>query len=329
MNASWMFVRTFSSLVNFRLVKQTTRFYCTSPSSTVTFVRRVLFNVPGSDVKKLNKALTLEADVMCLDFEDGVAQNMKEQARVNVSDFIANQTFKCSELIVRINGFDSNHISRDLQVLAPLVGKIHGIQIPKVDSSNHFNFVSSMLRKFGADSQALSQIKYFAAIESAKAVINLREICEYNNSNGFPKLGTLIFASEDYCADTGITRTQGAQELLFARSAVVNHAVAYGLDSIDMVCINYKDPAFLEKEAREGAQLGFNGKQAIHPTQIPIIVEAFRPSPAMVEWANKIIEGNKIHQAKGTGAFELDGLMIDLPIVKRATNILRGADIKA
>jgi len=111
--------------------------------------------------------------------------------------------------------------------------------------------------------------------------------------------------------------------MLYARSAVVNFAVAYDLHAIDMVCINYKDPASLLKEAREGYEMGFHGKQAINPVQIPLIREGFKPPEATLAFAKKVIEANETNQAAGKGAFEIDGKMIDAPVVKWANLVLK------
>jgi len=157
-----------------------------------------------------------------------------------------------------------------------------------------------------------------AAIESARALVYLKEICK-----AVPKrLDALIFASEDLCADMGLIRTAEAKELLYARSHVVTHAVAFGLQAIDMVCLNYNDPAILFKEATEGRQMGYIGKQAIHPNQIEPIYKAFHPTEEQISFAKKVIEGNEKHQSEGKGAFTIDGKMIDLPVVKWAYNVL-------
>jgi citrate lyase subunit beta-like protein len=99
-------------------------------------------------------------------------------------------------------------------------------------------------------------------------------------------------------------------------------SVAHGLQAIDMVCLNFTQSEIVTKEAQEGAQMGYTGKQAIHPNQIQPIYAAFRPPEASIEFARRIIEENEKHQQQGAGAFSLDGKMIDMPMVKWAHNIL-------
>ncbi|KAJ3087373.1 hypothetical protein HK102_011228, partial [Quaeritorhiza haematococci] len=132
-------------------------------------------------------------------------------------------------------------------------------------------------------------------------------------------------AAEDYCADLGLIRTPSRLEMLHARQSVVTAAAAYGLQSIDLVCVDFKSDEVLEEECTEGRQWGFTGKQAIHPKQVPLIQKHFAPAPADVERATRIMQGYEEHLAKGIGAFNLDGKMIDMPVVKWAQKLLARA----
>jgi len=294
-------------------------------------LRRVLFNVPGSDRRKIDKAIALSSkiDSIVLDLEDGVAINMKQKARDMIRESVVNDSFGKSELLVRVNSVDSGLLEADIESLSSVYNYIDGLVIPKVEHPEQLRYITYLLRnQFGE--KGASKLKFLGCIESAAGLVNLRDICRYNekifvgntHSHSKSQLDALVFASEDYCADTGITRTPQATELLFARSSVVNHAIANGIQAIDMVCIDFKNPDTLTKETKEGIQLGFHGKQAIHPNQIDIICDSFRPSKEKFEFASKIVEQNEHHQSIGKGAFELDGKMIDMPMVKWARNIL-------
>ncbi|HQY26983.1 MAG TPA: aldolase/citrate lyase family protein, partial [Thermoflexales bacterium] len=140
-----------------------------------------------------------------------------------------------------------------------------------------------------------------------------------------PRLTALMFGAEDYAASVGAIRTERGEEVLFARSAVVAAAAAYGLDAIDIVRFDLADPAGLEAECRFGRQLGYAGKMAIHPGQLEIINRAFGPSPAEIARAARIVSAAEQNQAAGIGAFALDGRMIDAPVVKAAENALARA----
>ncbi|KAK5581255.1 hypothetical protein RB653_001286 [Dictyostelium firmibasis] len=292
-------------------------------------LRRVFFNVPGSDKRKIDKSLALSEtiDSIVLDLEDGVSINRKQEARDTIQKAVVDDSFGKAEVLIRVNSVDSGLLEDDINMIGKISSYIDGLVIPKVEHPDHLIYVTELLREKCGESNA-NNLKFMACVESAISLINLKEICKYNEkmnvggAENKSQLNALIFASEDYCADTGITRTPKATELLYARSAVVNHAIANGLQAIDMVCINYKDPEALKKETHEGVQLGFHGKQAIHPNQIDIINESFRPSLEKFKFATKIVEQNEIHQSKGKGAFEIDGKMIDMPMVKWARNIL-------
>lgn len=102
-------------------------------------------------------------------------------------------------------------------------------------------------------------------------------------------------------------------------------AKAYDLQAIDAVYINYKDLEGLKDQSVEGAAMGFTGKQAIHPSQIPVIQDAFRPSDVKIQWAKGLVAAFEQAQGEGKGAFVYEGNMIDMPLLKQAYNILRFA----
>ncbi|KAK2556281.1 Citramalyl-CoA lyase, partial [Acropora cervicornis] len=122
----------------------------------------------------------------------------------------------------------------------------------------------------------------------------------------------------------GATRTQDVKELIYARQSVVVHAKAYGLQAIDMVYINFKDPEGLKAQAEEGAQFG---KQIIHPGQIDVVNRAFSPSKEKLNWASAVVTAFEQHEKEGKGAVDFHGCMIDMPTVQQARNVLRLAEL--
>jgi len=283
-------------------------------------IRRVLFNVPGSDTRKLEKAKTLDIDSVVLDFEDGVAFNEKQRARELIPKYLSDiNMFGRSERCVRINSIGSGFEREDINCLLPVFSNIEAIVLPKVDEPSQVRELDDQLTQ-GGDKE--KRIKILASIESGKALINLRSICQSST-----RLDALIFASEDYSAEVGITRTKEGTELLYPRSKVATYASAYGYDGIDMVCIHYNDKQQLEMECKQGYHLGFTGKQAIHPSQLEVIYTSFKPPKEDIEQAQKIIESFQANQDKGIGAYSIDGKMIDLPMLKWAFRILDKANI--
>ncbi|KJE96847.1 hypothetical protein CAOG_07108 [Capsaspora owczarzaki ATCC 30864] len=273
------------------------------------------FVLPGSDERKIAKASTLTADSIVLDLEDGVARNRKAEARklvLNALNSVASASTMSAQASLAVEDLTAVLQSPKLQ----------GIVIPKVEYASDVLFVSEFINSV-APASSRGEIRLLAAIESAVGLLNLREIAA-----SCPRLDALIFASEDLCADMGITRTAGARELLFARSSTVVHAVAHRLQAIDMVCMEFKDNQRLSQECEEGFEMGFTGKQAIHPNQIPIVNDKFRPPASAIKKATRILEGYKAVTDKGVGAFDLDGQVIDLPVVKWAEKVLARAGIR-
>ncbi|KAI9218081.1 Pyruvate/Phosphoenolpyruvate kinase-like domain-containing protein [Blastocladiella britannica] len=278
-------------------------------------VRRSLFNVPGSDERKMTKAKALPADSIVFDLEDGVPMDKKGLARQLVFDALESFDLGRRERAVRINAIGSGLELDDLNVILRSP-RLQCIVIPKVSSVADVQFVDRMI-DLVAPVPNQGNIRLIACIETAQGVMDLRAI-----STASPRLDALIFASEDLCADMDMVRTPHRRELLFARSAVVTAASAAGLQAIDLVCIDYKDQAVLAVECAEGRQMGFTGKQAIHPGQIEGIHALFSPTDAEVARATAIVDGYKEYVAKGVGAFVLDGKMIDAPVVRWAERLL-------
>ena len=134
-----------------------------------------------------------------------------------------------------------------------------------------------------------------------------------------------IFGAEDFANDIGATRSNEGWEVFYARSAVVTHCSAFGLQAIDMVYVNFHDNEGLLLEAKQGARMGFDGKQIIHPSQVEPVQEAFTPSNEAIAHALRVMEADAQHQQRGFGAFALDGKMVDAPVVKAAARVLARA----
>ncbi|KAK5614867.1 hypothetical protein CRENBAI_010746 [Crenichthys baileyi] len=168
-------------------------------------------------------------------------------------------------------------------------------------------------------------IRLVTFVETAVGLLNFKAVCEELRQLA-PRAGLhhdgVVFGSDDFCASIGATRTSDARELLYARQKVVVTTKAFGLQAIDLVYIDYKDVEGLRLQAREGALMGFTGKQVIHPGQIQAVQEEFSPSPDRVQWAEELIAAFDQHQKEGKGAFTFRGSMIDLPSLKQAQNIL-------
>jgi len=267
-------------------------------------------------MRKIRKATTLNVDCICMDLEDAVAPSSKELARETISEALNQLDFKRSERLVRINPVDSGLEIADLETVLP--AKPDGIVIPKVGHADHVHWVSQYISKAESENNfPESSIRLMVIIESAKAIINLYEIASSD-----PRLEVLIFGADDFAADIGATRSESAKEVLFARSAIVTYAAAFNLQAIDLVNINLKDIQGLKDEAREGARMGYSGKQVIHPHQVDPVQETFTPSSESIDHAQRLMDAYKTHQEAGMGVFVFEDKMIDAPTIKAAQRVL-------
>jgi citrate lyase beta subunit len=279
-------------------------------------VRRALLYTPGSDLKKIQKAASLDVDCLCMDLEDGVAVTHKEHARQNILLALQNLDFGRTEKLTRLNSAASGLQECDLETVLP--GKPNGIVIPKLEHAWQIQSVSQKISAFeDRAGWTAGEICLLVVVETALGLLNLREIAAAD-----PRLQGIIFGAEDYVNDIGATRTTAGSEVLYARSTLVAHAAAYGLQAIDLVTVDFRDTEKLIQEARIGAQLGFHGKQVIHPNQIEPVQTAFTPSEKAIAHARRVVQEFERHQKAGLGAFALDGTMVDAPVVKAAQKVL-------
>jgi citrate lyase subunit beta-like protein len=280
--------------------------------------RRALLYMPGDDRHKIEKAATLGVDCICMDMEDGVAINKKAEARTSIVRALQELKFGASEKLARINAIGSELERDDLQAVLPY--RPDGIVIPKMEELGQIQWASEMIE--AAELQngwPVGSIRVLVDVETARGILNLKEIASH------PRLDALIFGGEDFAASIGAVRTRDAIELLYGRQATVTAAAAYGLQAIDIVAIDFKDLEALRRESEFGAQLGFTGKQIIHPAQVGPVQAAFTPDESAIAHAQRIAETFEASQAKGAGAYALDGKMIDRPLLKNAQEVLERA----
>ena len=281
--------------------------------------RRALLYMPGDSRRKIEKAAALGADCICMDLEDGTALSQKAAARTIVREALQALDFGPGEKLVRLNRYGSGMESDDFALTVP--GRPDGYVLPKVESAEAIGWLAAQITDAEqARDWRAGEMSIVAIVETARGIINLKEIC-----GASPRLQAVIFGAEDLAGDIGAVRTPEAAEVFYARSAVVTHAAAFGLQAIDMVFVDYNDPPGLAREARHGAQMGFAGKQAIHPNQIGPIQDAFTPSAEAIAHARRVVAAAREHQASGRGAFALDGKMVDAPVVKIAEQVLAKA----
>jgi citrate lyase subunit beta/citryl-CoA lyase len=257
-------------------------------------VRTWLF-APGHDEKLLHKVFDVGADMVLLDLEDAVPHDIKDRARGMVASVAARRP-----CWVRVNRAQSEVCERDLKALA---GAVLGLRVPKVESADDVAWVAERAPGVPLD----------CTIESARGVLAAFEIASA------PACTLLSYGGLDLAADLGIPG--GEQETLYARSYVVIAARSAGKPQpSDGVHPLLKDDDGLRKEAEAAKRLGFYGKSAIHPRQVPIIHEVFAPTPEELEWARQVLSA--FEQSGGAATKTTAGEFVDRPVAERARQIL-------
>ncbi|KAB1196328.1 MULTISPECIES: CoA ester lyase [Haloferax] len=273
--------------------------------------RSVLFS-PGDRPSLMRKAPAAGADVLVFDLEDAVAPERKTEAREAVVEVLSDPDYDPdAEVAVRVNPGDAG--LDDVEAIC-VDHPPDALVVPKATSADDVTRVADAARAVGADCPII------AIVENAAGVLAAPEVAAADATTA------LIFGAEDFAADVGATRTDEGTEVLYARERVVVAAAAAGIDAIDTLHVDYRDDDGLRDDARFSRQLGYDGKLAIHPTQVPIINDAFSPDPEDVAWAKKVLRARDEADAEGRGVFGVDGEMIDAPLVKQAENILDRAD---
>ncbi|XP_068251470.1 citramalyl-CoA lyase, mitochondrial isoform X4 [Nyctibius grandis] len=253
--------------------------------------RRTVLYVPADDEKKIRKIPSLNVDCAVLDCEDGVALNRKKEARLTVVKTLEEFDFGHAEKCVRINSVSSGLAEEDLEVLLQSKTLPSSMMLPKVEN--------------------VEEIRW-AVCEEARRT---------GSQVGF-HLDAVVFGGEDFRASIGATSSKETGDILYARQKIIVTAKAFGLQAIDLVYIDFRDEDGLRRQSREGASMGFTGKQVIHPNQIAVVQEQFSPSPEKIKWAQELISAFEEHQRLGKGAFTFRGSMIDMPLLKQAQNIV-------
>ncbi|SES26031.1 CoA ester lyase [Psychrobacillus sp. OK032] len=271
--------------------------------------------IPGSDEKKLSKAVSINADVYIYDLEDAVANTEKKEARKKVISHIQNHPTLNN--YIRINAMPSPYMYDDLMEV--IIPGVKGIVLPKAETKEEIQFVSKIIEEKEKEYDiAIGEIHLIPLIESALGVHNA-----FNIASSSKRVRSLAFGSIDFTLDIKGEITSNGLELLFARSQLVIASRAARIESpIDTVFSDFRDSEGLTRETRLIKELGFQGKLVIHPSQISIVNNVFRPTQTEIEKAQQIVTAYEEYKKAGKGVFELDGKMVDLPVVEQARKII-------
>jgi len=279
--------------------------------------RRCSLSVPGSSERMLLKTIELEVDEVIADLEDSVAAESKEAARDLVGAVLEREDPLSRAVAVRINALDGPWGERDVVELVQRAGQqIGSLIVPKVERAGDVAAVVRLLDRLG-DQAAGVGIQ--ALVETAAGLLRAADI-----ASASPRLEALIVGYADLAASLGRSPELIAPESwLYAQETVLVAARAYGLQAIDGPYLEIRDEAGLRRRAEHVRALGFDGKWAVHPAQIPIINEVFTPASEEIARARSVLEA--LAQAEGRGAVEFRGGMIDEASRKHALEIIARA----
>ncbi|MDP7196991.1 MAG: CoA ester lyase [SAR202 cluster bacterium] len=296
-------------------------------SGTIRLQRSELA-VPGSSPKFFEKAYNSNADCILLDLEDAISPNDKVTARKNVITALneINWKKKNKTISVRINGLDTSYIEEDItNILEKAGNKIDTILIPKIETKNDVYIIDNLITKKEKENKLINKIGIECLIETALAMINIKEIVTSSN-----RLESLHFGPGDYAASIrsrttvigGLNPDYPGDQWHHGLSQLVMTCRAYGLRAIDGPFGDFNDPDAYIASAKRAAAIGIEGKWAIHPSQIDLANKVFSPPEAEVNKAKRILEELNKAAKEGKGAAQLDGRMIDAASARMAENIV-------
>lgn len=278
--------------------------------------------VPGPNEKMLAKSLVGDADTLVIDLEDAVAPDEKASARDIISDWLATVDFGRKEVAIRLNALDTPWGLDDLD--ATMSSPPHLYMIPKAERLTDLQLLDTLITRHEMQHSAENPRVGLLLIgnETPLGVDNLQLLASE------PRVQALAWGAEDLAAAVGATanRDSNGQYLrLFASCAdrTILAARSNGVQPIDSVFVQLEDELALREECHRSHNIGFTGKLTIHPSQIPIVNEAFTPNQAEVERARRLVEAFAEARREGRNAFRFEGQMVDAPHLSQAKDLLK------
>jgi malyl-CoA/(S)-citramalyl-CoA lyase len=306
----------------------------------VRLLRSMLF-VPATSERFFPKALASAADGIIFDLEDAVAEGQKESARKLLVSALNHLDFGVKTVAVRINGIATTQMYKDVIALAEQCPRLDLIVQPMVEHAWHVQCVAALLDQIQRSTGNERATGIEAIIETPMGLENLGEIAEVS-----PRLEALSFGAGDYAAAMHMKNhivgapdssyrirpdaefgesgspDQFGDKWHYAMARVANACHAYGLRARDSAYADFKNPEGFRAAAMRARALGFEGKSAIHPSQVSICNDVFSPSPEEIAWAENVVQELEKAARAGDGAVAVKGEMVDEAHVKLARSIL-------
>jgi citrate lyase subunit beta / citryl-CoA lyase len=266
--------------------------------------RRSVLYMPGVNARALEKAKTLPCDAVILDLEDSVAPEAKATGRQQVMHAVTAGGFGSREVIVRINGLDTEWWEDD--VAAAVKAGPDAVLIPKVSEPRQIKDVAAHLMGIAAD----KKIRLWAMVETPLGVINAAAIAAVA-ADPHARLACFVMGTNDLTKETRAENAPGRAPMVPWLAQCVLAARAHGLDILDGVYNHISDIEGFRRECAQGQSMGFDGKTLIHPSQIAPCNAAFSPTPTEIELAYKIIAAFDLPQNRNKGVVQIGGVMVE------------------
>ncbi len=288
---------------------------------------------PASNPKMLAKAAAANADAVCMDLEDAVAPDRKAEARGHVIEALNTLDFMGKIRQVRINGLDTPYAYRDLVEIVEVAGAaLDLVVLPKAGGAEDIRFVATLLDQIEQATGLRRRIGIAALIETVAGVARIQDIAAAD-----PRLESLIFGSGDFAASMHMPlETIGGADAHdeiypghrwhFTLQSIAVAARLNGLRAIDGPYADIQDQEGLERFARIGRAMGFDGKWCIHPRQTETVDAVYSPSEAELAYARRVMDAYAEAEAAGTGAITIDGKMVDAANLRMCRHVLAKAE---
>ena len=280
--------------------------------------RRSALYLPGNKARALEKGRTLPADVLILDLEDAVGPEAKADSRGKVCDAASSGNYQPREVVVRINGLGTDWHDDDLAAVAGSAAD--GVLVPKVETGEQIRALTAALDTLDAP----ESLQLWVMIETPGAFLRAEEIASASD-----RLAGLVVGTNDLVNDLHGLHVAGRAPILPALALAVLGARAAGKIILDGVFNNLTDDAGFRTEARQGREMGFDGKTLIHPSQIAPANDAFGPSQEELADARKVVAAYEEAGAAGDSVITVDGRMVESLHVRDAQRLLALADLIA
>jgi citrate lyase subunit beta/citryl-CoA lyase len=296
-------------------------------------IRSILF-APGNHPRRVEKAFTVGADAVILDLEDSVASAEKEGARRPVAEALAANAgpARRSSGYVRVNAMGTPYCYRDL---TEVIGKgVDGVVLPKVESAADLHAIDWLIANLERErGLAVGAIDLIPTIETAAGLSRIERILQARGLkpySGSWRVRRVAFGAADFALDLRLKPSADERELSHARARVVLASRDSGVEApLESPWFRLGDLEGLRRSSEASCRAGFQGRLCIHPEQVPVVNVAYAPSAEDVARAERIVAAFRAAEAKGSAAIQVDGQMIDIPIVREAERILQAAAMKA